>query len=81
VIWPASEERPSFARALANSARTRILIPRAALQVLLRSILFVIGSSARCKVSSPLSDFSGTVVLLPSQSCSTFVCVSLLMLV
>jgi hypothetical protein len=38
--WPTSEERPSFTRALANSVRTRILIPRAALQVLLRRFSF-----------------------------------------
>jgi hypothetical protein len=38
--WPSSEERPSFARALANFIRTQTLIPRAALQVLLRRFSF-----------------------------------------
>jgi hypothetical protein len=38
--WPSSEERPSFARALANFIRTQTLIPRATLQVLLRQFSF-----------------------------------------
>jgi hypothetical protein len=37
---PSSEERPSFAHALANFVRTQTLIPCAAFQVLLRQFSF-----------------------------------------
>jgi hypothetical protein len=40
--WPSSEERPSFAHALANFVRTQTLIPRVALQVLLPIFLLLL---------------------------------------